>query len=66
MKTNKKKIIKQIVEMMRLEDRKYTSIVLTDEERNMTLEEMKLHIMNQNVKNNNIRCDELLAINEIN
>lgn len=64
---NKRKdeIIKSIIDMVRMHDRQYISIVLTDEESKMTLNELKVHLLNEEVKNNNNRCDEILKVNEI-
>ena len=62
---DKKEIIKEIVDMMRLEDKEILTIVLTEEEKNMDKNKLKAHILNQNTIRNNQRLDEILKVNEI-
>ena len=62
---NKKEIIKQVVEMMRLDERKYITIVLTEEEKEMDKNKLKAHLENEFIKRNNERLDEILKVNQI-
>lgn len=59
-------IIKQVTDMLRLNNNnKYIVEVLTDEESKMTPSQLKAHLRNLEIKNNNDRIDELLKVNEI-
>ena len=66
MSLNKKEIIKAVAGMLRLsDDKEYLCEVLTEEEWKMTSTQLKAHLRNIEIKNNNNRVDELLTVNEI-
>ena len=64
--SDKKGVIKSVVEMLRMEnDKKFMLMVLTDEEKAMSPTELKAHLKNEEIRNNNERCDEILKVNEV-
>ena len=64
--SNKKQVIKSVVDLFRMEnDKKFMVMILTDEEQAMTPTQLKAHLKNEEIKNNNERCDEILKAKEV-